>query len=92
MNPARHTSSTPRDFSSRASVASYSSREANPLWLITSVSIPAVRARASPCASARFEMTIAIRACSTPLAIASMIDWRLLPRPEISTPSVRCGN
>ena len=42
------------------------------------------RARAaSPAASARFETTTAMVASSSPAATASMIDCRLLPRPEI---------
>src|SRR5438093_12611871 len=47
--------------------------------------MPASRARARPGAAARLEMTTAIAASSRRFAIASMIDWRLLPRPEIST-------
>ena len=39
--------------------------------------------------SARFEMTIAMVASSAPLAIASIMDWRFEPRPEIRTPSRR---
>ncbi len=52
---------------------------------MTSVSIPASRARASPAASARFEITTATRAANRPAAIASRIAPKLLPRPEIST-------
>ena len=40
------------------------------------------------CGIARFEMTIATLARSVPPATASMIDCRLLPRPEMSTPSL----
>lgn len=47
--------------------------------------MPAFRARARPCAAARFEMTTAIVASSCRETIASMIDCRLDPRPEIRT-------
>ena len=53
----------------------------------TTVSMPAARARWRPGACARFETTTAIVASSSPRPIASTIDWRLLPRPEIRTPS-----
>src|SRR5262245_53669778 len=56
---------------------------------MTSVSMPAARARSRPPASARFEITTAILASSRPSAIASISACRLLPRPEISTPSTR---
>src|SRR5687768_7315482 len=49
--------------------------------------MPAPDARTSPCAAALFEMTTAIRARRRPSFTASMRAWRLLPRPEISTPS-----
>src|SRR5438552_18666248 len=45
--------------------------------------MPASRARISPCASDRFERTMAIVASSRPFAMASMIAWRFDPRPEI---------
>src|SRR4051794_14092054 len=86
MNPARHTSTTPRDLSASASARSYAARSGYALCGITSVSIPAARARSSPAASARLEITTAMRASSRPAPMASMIAWRLLPRPEIRTP------
>ncbi len=51
--------------------------------------MPASRARSSPAASRRLDTTTAIRASSPPPAIASMIDCRFDPRPEIRTPSRR---
>src|SRR6187401_3010871 len=47
--------------------------------------MPASRARSSPCASARFEITTAIAASSRLSCTASMSACRLLPRPEMST-------
>jgi pyruvate dehydrogenase complex dehydrogenase (E1) component len=44
MNPARHTSLTPRPRSSAMSASSYCARDANPPWGSTRVSIPAARA------------------------------------------------
>ena len=52
---------------------------------MTRVSIPAVLARSSPAASARFEITTAILARSRPSAIASVIALMFEPRPEMST-------
>src|SRR5688572_14016537 len=49
--------------------------------------MPAAAARSRPAAPDRFEMTAAIRASSRPSAIASISAWRLLPRPEMRTPS-----
>jgi hypothetical protein len=51
--------------------------------------MPAARARARPPASARFDTTTATVASRRPVAVASMIDWRFDPRPEMSTPSLR---
>src|SRR4051812_44704396 len=48
--------------------------------------MPAAAARWRPAASARFEMTTASVAASRFSVIASISAWRLLPRPEISTP------
>ena len=70
----------------RDSARSKSSREASARWSSTTVSMPAAAARARPAAAGRFEITTAIRASSRPSAMASMSAWRLLPRPEISTP------
>ena len=53
--------------------------------------MPRARAKSSPCASARFEITTAICARSVPAAIASAIAARLLPRPEIKTASLHIG-
>src|ERR1043166_1642661 len=47
------------------------------------------RARCSPGASARFEITSASVASRRRVAIASPIDCRLEPRPEIRTPRRR---
>src|SRR5436190_2253608 len=49
----------------------------------------ASRARVSPGASARLETTRAMVASSRRSAMASMIDCRLLPRPEMRTPRCR---
>src|SRR5688572_19108897 len=54
---------------------------------MTSVSIPAAAARSSPAAPGRFEITMPICASSRPSPIASISAWRLLPRPEMRTPS-----
>src|SRR5688572_30731315 len=89
MKPARQTRPTWRWRSSCASLASKSSRVAKSRWLMTRASIPALRARSSPPASARFEMTTTMRASSSPRSIAPMSAWRLLPRPEMSTPRRR---
>src|SRR5688572_18237159 len=48
--------------------------------------MPAPRARSSPAASSRLEMTTAMVAFSRPSRVASMSACRLLPRPEIKTP------
>src|SRR5262245_47547329 len=48
--------------------------------------MPASRARSSPAASSRFEITIAILAGRRFSSTASIRAWRLLPRPEIRTP------
>src|SRR4029453_3858115 len=47
------------------------------------------RARCRPGTSARLEITTARVASRRPSAIASIIDWRLDPRPEIRIPSRR---
>src|SRR5262245_9766214 len=51
--------------------------------------MPASRARCRPGTSARLEITTPRVASRRLSAIASMIDWRLEPRPEMSTPSRR---
>src|SRR6185436_2469308 len=86
MNPARHTSVTPRSFSVDASTRSYATRSGYALCGRTRVSMPARRARSRPAASGRFEITTAIRASRRPPSTASMMACRLLPRPEMSTP------
>ena len=53
--------------------------------------MPAWRARTRPGASGRFDNTIAIVALRSPRLIASMIDCRLLPRPEMRIASRRPG-
>jgi hypothetical protein len=54
--------------------------------------MPARLARASPPAPSRLLITTAIDAASRPSAVASMSACRLLPRPEISTPSFVMGS
>src|SRR5262245_62081470 len=89
MKPARQTRSTRASRSSATSAASYASRSGRSRAASTPVSIPASRARCKPGTSARLEITRARSAFRRPSAMASMIDWRLDPRPEISTPSRR---
>ena len=91
MNPARQTRLTSRRSSSSTAAASKASRAAWPACRRTTVSMPARRARSRPGASRRLETTTAISASSRRPAIASMIACRLLPRPEMSTPSLRPG-
>src|SRR4051812_14544412 len=88
MNPARHTRVTPRARSSRTRTCSKASREGKSRCGIVRASMPARRARSSPAASARLAMTSAIRARSRPSPTASMSACRLLPRPEMRTPTL----
>ena len=53
--------------------------------------MPAARARRSPGATDRSEMTIEMIASSCRAATASMIDCRLLPRPEMRRATRRTG-
>ncbi len=90
MKPARQTSPTSRSCSEPDDQRDRRRRgrecyPAEDTWLRS----PRARARDSPCASARFEITTATVASSSARAMASMIDWRLLPRPEMRTAS-RC--
>ncbi len=90
MNPARQTSRTPRLSSSCATARSNSSRDGKRSMVHDQrLDARAGRTRQTRRRSARFEMTTAMRASSWPSAMASMSAWRLLPRPEISTPIVR---
>ena len=90
MKPASTTVSTPADL--RISMHSFS---AAPSSLVLNGeqsrwrhSIPWRRARSSIFASATSDMTMAISASSSPLAIASTIDCMFDPAPEPSTPNL----
>ena len=62
MKPARHTSSMPSSLSALSISPSKDSRVAWPRWGIVLVGMPALLARARPCASATFDNTSAISA------------------------------
>ena len=76
MNPARHTSETPRATAAHPrGPRRYSSREETRGDRATIVSIPAARARSSPAAFALFEITMAI--CAFSDARDDRVDERL---------------
>ena len=90
MKPARHTSPTPRAFSSCTSAASNAFRGRAKIFRVrsTSASMPAARARSER----RRARTVGDHAPTTAAgkpgrAQASRSAWRFEPRPETSTPT-----
>src|SRR6476646_4331234 len=86
IQPAWHTSPTPRASSSRTSAASEASRSPKSLGFSHRASTPAARARSRATARSRSEITTATRAGKPGRAHASRMAWRLEPRPEARTP------
>src|SRR5918994_7861377 len=60
-----------------------------PRWSCTRAGIPAFRAWFRPAAAATLEITTATRPPRSPVAAASSSACRLLPRPLMSTPTLR---
>ena len=87
MNPARHTKFTPNSSSACVSAPSNAGRSSKPLWSTTHVDMPAALARLRPAALRTLDTTSAISAGKERSAQPSIRAWRLVPRPDIKTPT-----